>query len=80
MSNKELEKRLRQLKIEDFIWIIYIGIIFFSLYSNTLERKYFIYNDLKSKNTYRNITIGIFTILVIVYFYFLKILLTMLKV
>lgn len=72
MSNKELEKRLRQLKIEDFIWIIYIGIIFFSLYSNTLERKYFIYNDVKSKNTYRNITIGIFTILVIVYFYFLK--------
>ena len=71
MSNKELEKRLKQLKIEDFIWIIYIGIIFFSLYSNTLERKYFIYNDVKSKNTYRNITIGIFTILVIVYFYFL---------
>ena len=71
MSNEELKKRLKQLKIEDFIWIIYIGIIFFSLYSNTLERKYFIYNDKKSKNTYRNITIGIFTILVIVYFYFL---------
>ncbi len=71
MSNEELKKRLKQLKIEDFIWIIYIGIIFFSLYSNTLERKYFIYNDKKSKDTYRNITIGIFTILVIVYFYFL---------
>lgn len=71
MSNKELEKRLKQLKIEDFIWIIYIGIIFFSLYSNTLERKYFIYNNKKSKNTYRNITIGIFTVLVIIYFYFL---------
>lgn len=71
MSNEELKKRLKQLKIEDFIWIIYIGIIFFSLYSNTLERKYFIYNDKKSKDTYRNITIDIFTVLVIIYFYFL---------
>lgn len=72
MSNEELNRRLRKLKIEDFIWIIYIGIIFFSLYSNTFERKYFLYNDPKSKEKYRKITIGIFVILVIVYTYFLK--------
>lgn len=72
MIDNDLEKRLKQLKIEDYIWILYIGIIIFSLYSNTLERKYFIYNDLKAKEKYRNITIGIFTILVIVYAYFLK--------
>lgn len=72
MSNEELNKRLRKLKVEDFIWIIYIGIIFFSLYSNTFERKYFLYNDIKSKEKYRKITIGIFVILVIVYTYFLK--------
>ncbi len=72
MNKEELNRRLKQLKVEDFIWIIYIGIIIFSLYSNTFERKFFLYNDLKSKETYRKITIGIFVILVIVYAYFLK--------
>lgn len=72
MSKDELNRRLNQLKVEDFIWIIYIGIIIMSLYSNTFERNYFLYNDLKSKEKYRKITIGIFVILVIVYTYFLK--------
>ena len=27
MENKELEQKLKQLKTEDFIWLIYIGII-----------------------------------------------------
>lgn len=72
MWNEELNRRLKQLKAEDFIWIIYIGIIIFSLYSNTLERKYFLYNDHESKEKYRKIMISIFVILVIVYTYFLK--------
>ena len=72
MTRKEIEDRLQELKIEDFIWIIYIGIIALSLYSNSLERKYFINNDIISRNKYRNIIILIFSILVIVYFYFLK--------
>ncbi|MBQ9012280.1 MAG: hypothetical protein IJ094_01685 [Bacilli bacterium] len=70
--NNELEKRLKQLKTEDYIWILYIGIIILSLYSNTLERKYFLYNDNISKEKYRKITIGLFTVLVIVYAYFLN--------
>ena len=70
--NNNIEEKLKQLKIEDFIWIIYIGIIGLSYYSNSLERKYFIYNDLKSKEKYRKIIILIFSILVIVYLYFLK--------
>lgn len=70
--NNELEKRLKQLKIEDYIWILYIGIIILSLYSNTLERKYFLYNDNISKEKYRKITIVLFTVLVIVYAYFLN--------
>ena len=72
MINNDLQKRLNELKIEDYIWILYIGIIILSLYSNTLERKYFLNNDLKAKEEYRNITIGLFTILVIVYAYFLN--------
>ncbi|MBR3523183.1 MAG: hypothetical protein IKN87_00660 [Bacilli bacterium] len=70
--NYDLEEKLKQLKIEDFIWVIYIGIIFLSWYSNSLERKYYVYHDINSKNKYRYILILIFAILLIVYFYFLK--------
>ena len=70
--NEELLKKLKQLEIEDFIWFVYIGIIIMSWYSNSLERNYFIYNDLESKEKYRKIIIGIFSVLIIVYLYFLK--------
>ena len=70
--NDELIKKLEELKIEDYIWIIYIGIIILSWYSNTLERNYYVYNDDVSKQKYRKIIITIFTILIFVYLYFLK--------
>ena len=72
MSSEELNKKLKQLSTEDFIWLIYIGIIILSWYSNTFERKYFIYNDRQSKEKYLKLTMLIFTILIIVYAYFLK--------
>lgn len=72
MNNKELNNKLKQLKTENFIWVIYIGIILLSWYSNSLEKRYFIYNDLQSKEKYRKIIIFIFSILLIIYFYFLK--------
>jgi len=72
MTYDELNRKLRQLKIEDFIWIIYIGIIFLSWYSNSLERKFVIYNDKISKEKYRTIIILIFSILIVIYLYFLK--------
>lgn len=70
--NKEIEDRLKQINIENKIWIIYIGIIILSWYSNYLEKKYFLNNDLASRKKYRDIIILIFSILTIVYFYFLK--------
>lgn len=72
MSNDELNRKLKQLQTEDFIWIIYIGIIVMSWYSNSLERKYFIYNDLQSKEKYQQTIIFIFSILIVVYLYFVK--------
>lgn len=71
MTNEELNDKLKELDIEDFIWFVYIGIIILSWYSNSLERKYYVYNDLKSKEEYRSIIILIFSILLIVYIYFL---------
>ena len=72
MKNNKIEEKLKQIDIENKIWIIYIGIIILSWYSNSLEKKYFINNDLESKEKYRKIIILIFSILVVIYFYFLK--------
>lgn len=72
MDYEKLNEKLKQLKIEDFIWIIYIGIILMSWYANSLERKYFIYNEIKSREKYRKMMILIFSILVIIYLYFFK--------
>jgi len=72
MNYEDINDRLRELNTEDFIWIIYIGIIIMSWYSNSLERKYFLYNDLISREKYRKIIIIIFAILIVVYIYFLK--------
>lgn len=64
-----LEERLRILDIEDFIWVIYIGIIILSFYSNILERDYLKNNDICSRDKYRVIMIIIFLILIIIYLY-----------
>lgn len=70
MSNEEVEDKLRQIKIENYIWIIYIIIIGISYYSNYLEKDYFINNSIESKEKYRESLIIIFSILLIIYLYF----------
>ena len=68
MNYNDINNKLKEIKIEEFIWIVYIGIIILSFYSNNLEKKYFLFNDLISKEKYRKIMILIFSILIIVYF------------
>lgn len=72
MTQKQINDKIKEINNEDCIWIIYIGIIILSWYSNSLERNYFKYNDLKSKDKYRESLIIIFSILIVVYLYFLK--------
>ena len=69
--NNKLD-RLKDIKIENYIWVIYIGIIFLSWYANGKEKKFILYNDLKSKKEYQYLLILIFTILLVVYYYFVK--------
>ncbi len=71
MSHDEILNKLKEIKIENYIWIIYIVIIFMSWYSNSLEKDYFINKNINSKIKYRNIMLIIFSILLIVYLYFL---------
>lgn len=68
----DINSKLKEIQIEDFIWIIYIFLIILSWYSNSLERKYYLYNDLYSKEKYRKILILIFSVAIVVYLYFLK--------
>lgn len=72
MNSKELNNKISQLNIEDFIWIIYLLIIIMSYYSNHLERNYYLTNNVNNKNRYRKIMVKIFCILIVVYVYFLK--------
>lgn len=67
-----MNSKLKELKIEEFVWILYIGIIILSFYSNYLERKYILYKLEDAKINYEYIMIVIFVILTIVYLYFLK--------
>lgn len=71
-NNEEIYNRLRLIKIENYIWVIYIGIIFLSWYANSFEKKYFLCNESMAREKYRKITIIIFSILIVIYLYFLK--------
>ena len=64
--------RLKDIKIENFIWIIYIGIIILSWYANSKEKNFILFNDEKRRQEYQNLIILIFSILVIIYYYFAK--------
>lgn len=72
MNSEEVLNKLKQIKIEDGIWMIYIGIIFLSWQANYFEKNYYVNRDLKSKQKYQVIMRFIFSILIIVYYYFLK--------
>ena len=71
MRDITLESKLNQLKIENSIWILYVGIILLSWYSNSLEKDYLINNNVKSYEDYKKILIIIFIILNFSYSYFL---------
>ncbi|MGN1311539.1 MAG: hypothetical protein ACI4U4_00825 [Bacilli bacterium] len=64
--------KLKEIKDENIVWIIYIGIIILSYYANSKEVKYILYNDEKSRRKYQNTMILIFTILIIIYYHFTK--------
>lgn len=68
----DIQDRIKTIKTENYIWIIYIIIILLSWYANSKEIKYILFNDEKSKKQYQNLLIFIFTILVIIYLYFTK--------
>lgn len=65
-------KKLNDIKIENKVWLVYIGIIILSWYANSKEKDYLLYNNQNSKKEYQNLLIIIFTILLIIYYHFAK--------
>ena len=70
--NMNYQERLNQIKIENYIWIIYLVIIILSYYANYFEKDYFLTKNENSKNTYRKLNSIVFIILIIIYSYFEK--------
>ena len=64
--------RLKDIQIENLVWVIYIGIIVLSWYANSKEKQFILFQDEKSRQEYQNLLILIFSILVFIYFYFTK--------
>ena len=64
--------RLQDIRIENYIWVMYIIIIFISWYANSKEKKFILYNDEVSRREYQNLLVLIFSILLIIYYYFTK--------
>lgn len=72
MEYKYLQDKIKQINVENVIWVIYIIIIFMSWYANYLEKNYFLNIDEESKEKYKNLMVIIFLILLVIYFYFVK--------
>ena len=70
----DVEKKLKRLKNEDIIWIIYFFIVFFALYSNKLDRDYLLKKDKDAYKREKSINITIFFIAFFIYLYFLLLL------
>lgn len=68
--NKSMQ--IRDIDIENIIWLIYIIIILLALVSNYFEKNSIINNSYKDGIDSKNINIFIFIVLVIIYLYFLN--------
>ena len=63
-------ERLKDIDIEDFIFLIYYFIITLSIYANKIEREYLITKNKNTKDKYRILLFIIFSIAVIIYIYY----------
>ena len=68
---EEVIKKLKQLKTEDFIWIIYFFISAFAILSNNYERKYLLNKqNIEAYKKEKTINITVFIVVFFIYLYF----------
>ena len=62
--------KLKRLKTEDFIWLIYFFIAAFAVLSNAYERNYDLTNNISSYKKSKKINVTIFFVVFFIYLYF----------
>jgi len=67
----KINKILKELEIEDMIWIITLFSAIFAIISNKYERNYVITKNQSSKVRYKTINVTLLTISFFIYLYFL---------
>lgn len=70
----DISRKLKRLRNEDIIWIIYFFIVVFALYSNKLDRDYLLNHDNSAYKSEKHINIGIFFVTFFIYLYFVLLL------
>ena len=70
----DIESKLKRLRREDLIWIIYFFIAAFALLSNSYDRDYLINHKRSAYKKERTINITIFIVAFFIYFYFVLLL------
>ena len=70
----DISKKLKKLRNEDFIWIVYFFIVVFALYSNKLDRDYLLKKNNEAYKREKYINITIFFVAFFIYLYFLLLL------
>ena len=70
----DISRRLKRLRNEDIIWIIYFFIVVFALYSNKLDRVFLLKHDNGAYKNEKYINISIFFVTFFIYLYFVLLL------
>ena len=68
---KDISENLKELEIEDFIWIISLFSACFALLSNKLEKDYLYTHNLFKEKEYKTINITLLVIAFFIYLYFM---------
>lgn len=66
----DVTRKLKELKIEDYIWLVYYFIVTFAIISNKFERNSLINNNKQSKNISNKINTTILIVAFFIYLYF----------
>ena len=66
----DINETLNELKIEDYVWIIYIFLAIFALISNYYEKNYTVTKNKDARKNFRTINTTIFIITFFIYLYF----------
>ncbi len=65
--------KLKRVKTEDLIWVIYFFIVIGALLSNAYEKRYLLTGDTTNQKKFKLLNITIFCVAFFIYFYFVLI-------